>query len=245
MITLLDVSLIKGHATILNGITLTLPPKQIHTIIGPSGAGKTSLLRLINRLEEPTSGTLTYLGQSLSQFPVVGLRRRIALVFQQPVFFTGTVGENIAYPLYLQGRTDNALVRQCLGLVGIPTAWLDRDPQELSAGQRQRVALARTLVKGPEVLMLDEPTANLDPASAGQVEDTVRCLVTEQKLTVLWVTHDMAQARRVGHTTTLLIGGQVMDHRETPAFFTNPASLSLINSHLQEVKTTSKILVQR
>lgn len=206
---------------ILRAVSLTARQGEIYTVIGPSGSGKSTLLRLINRLLEPSSGTIFFAGSDIKHMPVTEVRRKIGLVFQQPVLFPGSVEENICYGPRLSG--DNSVDwAKYLDLVGLERDLLQRDAAALSGGQQQRVALARALANKPEALLLDEPTSALDPRATEQLEDLVMSLVKSLGLTVIWVTHNMDQAKRVGNRTMLLVNGQVIEDRATGDFFSRP-----------------------
>jgi putative ABC transport system ATP-binding protein len=218
---------------ILSSITTVFQRGLIHTIIGPSGSGKSTFLRLLNRLVEPTGGDIFLDGVSYRSFHVIELRRRIGLVFQNPVMFSGTVEDNILYPLTLMGSIDRRQVTQSLGHVGLNNAILSREALSLSGGEKQRVALARALVTGPEVLLLDEATSALDPSLVQHIETMIKNFKEELGLTIIWVTHDMHQARRIGDTTLLLVGGKIIEHLETEVFFDNKGHNYLVEDFIQ------------
>lgn len=178
--------------TILRGASVCLPEGGITCLVGPSGSGKSTVLRLLNRLEDPGRGRILFRGQDLAVTDPAGLRRQVGLVFQSPVMLPGTVRHNLEAGVRLRGLglPDPA---DRLEMVGLPGRLLDQDARELSGGEKQRVALARTLAVGPEVLLLDEITASLDNEAAAGVERLIRGL----GLAVVWVSHDPAQVRRV------------------------------------------------
>jgi len=177
---------------ILRGVSVTVPAGQCVGLIGASGSGKTTILRLLNRLEDPTGGEILYGGQPLPQLPVTELRRRLALVNQRTVMFPGTVLDNVLVPDTLRERPgDAARARQMLDLMRLPSELADRDAQALSTGQQARVQLARILYLDPEVLMLDESMANLDPKVAGEILDDLHRLVADAGKTVLHVSHKL------------------------------------------------------
>lgn len=178
---------------ILTDLTGTIPASGITCLVGPSGAGKSTLLRLLNRLEEPTHGSIQYCGQDLRSLPPTELRRRVALVLQTPVMLPGTVQENLEAGLALWAGSSQPSRRfgpialgapQRIGFladpgaqlerVGLPASYLTKDASALSGGEKQRLALARTLATEPEVLLLDEVTASLDPESTRLIEAVVR-----------------------------------------------------------------------
>jgi tungstate transport system ATP-binding protein len=213
-----------GKRTVLAVDDLTIRRGEALAVVGPSGAGKSTLLRLLNFLEPATSGEICFDGQ-----PVVGgdaaplaVLRRITTVFQRPVLLKRSVEANVAFGLGLRGRRDSAeLVRIILEEVGL-SHLAGEAARSLSGGEAQRMALARALVLRPDVLLLDEPTANLDPANVALIEGIVARLNREQKMTVVFVTHNLFQARRMGQRVALLLDGQLMEVADTESFFENP-----------------------
>ncbi|UJB46713.1 phosphate ABC transporter ATP-binding protein [Streptomyces sp. A1-5] len=195
-----------GNA-LLHAICAEIPAAACTALVGPSGAGESTLLRLLNRLGEPTSGTVRFHGRPLASLDVLSLRRRVGLVGQQPVLLTETVHDELSVGRPgLDDEQADALLRQ----VGLPPAMLGRTTSGLSGGEAQRVCLARALAVEPEVLLLDEPTSALDAASARAVERTVRDLVGAG-LCVVLVSHNLAQARRVADHVLVLSSGRLAD----------------------------------
>lgn len=212
-------SLRKGPAPdqmkqILTDVSFHVPSGQILAIIGPSGSGKSSLLRLVNRLDEPTAGDILLAGGPYRSLAVTELRRLVGMVFQAPALFDGTVADNIAYGPRLRGATraeQRAQAETCLARVGLEPDLLDRDSATLSGGQQQRVAFARALANDPAVLLLDEVTSALDPASSAHIEALILSLSRGEGLTILLVTHDLGLARRVADQVLVLAGGRVVE----------------------------------
>ncbi|MBX6395995.1 MAG: phosphate ABC transporter ATP-binding protein [Alicyclobacillaceae bacterium] len=205
----------------LRDITGDVPKGAILTLVGPSGSGKSTLLTLCNLLATPDEGTVTVLGREIREWDPPSLRRTVGLVFQRPAFVPGTVLDNLALGARLQGRTiDNPA--QHLQAVGLPENLLPRDARDLSGGQQQRLALARVLVNTPTILLLDEATSALDPSAARDIEALILDLRDRKGTTVLWVTHDLEQARRVGDWTWLLVEGRLVEARPTVDFFEHP-----------------------
>jgi len=204
-------SLVRGDYEVLHDISLTVEPGETLGIIGPSGSGKSSLLRCLNRLEEPAPGTVFLYGEDITTLPVVALRRRVGMVFQQPAMFPGTVADNITYGPSLRGEAlAPERVKELLDMVLLGPELAGRPAAELSGGQAQRVAIARALANEPDVLLLDEPTSSLDPIATRTVEETLAALRERLGLTLVWVSHAVEQARRVADRVLLLDGGRVV-----------------------------------
>jgi len=194
---------------------------EILALVGPSGAGKSTLLRLLNFLETPTAGQLIYQGQRLGSDVPLAVRRQVTTVFQRPVLLKASVHDNVAYGLRLRGQSADGRVSELLSYVGLET--LARTPaHKLSGGEMQRVALARALVIDPAVLLLDEPTANLDPYNVGLIEDIVRQHNHERGTTVVLVTHNVFQARRLAQRVGLMLSGRIVEIADTTTFFESP-----------------------
>lgn len=175
-------------------------------IIGPSGSGKSTLLRLCNRLEAPTAGTVRYFGEDLAAMDPTALRRRVAMVFQQPVALEGTVADNLRQgaPTATGSEIEVALTR-----VGLPPDLGDRPADELSGGERQRLGLARSLMTDPAVVLLDEATSALDPTNAGRIDKLVTGLI-DDGIHAIWVTHDLDQLRRIADRVIVVIAGEIV-----------------------------------
>lgn len=210
---------------VLDVDALEIRQGEVFAVVGPSGAGKSTLLRLLNFLEAPTSGAICFLGREFSAEKTIplDLRRRVTMVFQRPVLLNRSVWDNVAYGLRLRGerhvreRVGEALA--CVGLDGLAS----QRARTLSAGEVQRVALARAIALQPDVLLLDEPTANLDPYNVGLIEEIVRMLNRERGVTVVLVTHNVFQARRLACRVALLLEGRVVEMTDAETFFETPA----------------------
>jgi putative ABC transport system ATP-binding protein len=184
---------------------------EILAIVGPSGAGKSSFLRLLNRLDEPTSGTVLLKSQDYRSITPRELRRRVGMVMQTAYLFPGTVAANIAFGPYQCGKIlAPAQIEGLLERVGLP-GLADRDVSNLSGGEAQRVALARTLANEPEVLLLDEPTSALDEASVSGIEKLILGIVRERRMTCLIVTHNRTQAERLAGRTMVMQAGRLAE----------------------------------
>lgn len=201
-----------GKIHILNGITLDIPKGVIVGIIGPSGSGKSTLLRALNRLWEPPSSSVFLDAQDICHLDVLSLRRKVAMLFQLPALFEGTVAENVRYGPQLRGikLTDDD-VSKLLLMADLDASFMDKSGADLSVGQAQRVALARTLANQPEVLLLDEPTSALDPISTENIEAALMKLNKSQGMTLIMVSHSIKQIQRMAHVVCLLVDGQIVE----------------------------------
>lgn len=204
--------------------TLSVFSGEVLVLVGPSGAGKSTLLRLLNFLEAPTQGTINFLGKTYngkSDAPL-DIRRKITTVFQRPLLLNRTVVENVRYGLKLRGEKHiEARVRDALNQVGMLEI-AHQHARTLSGGEAQRVALARAIALQPEVLLLDEPTANLDPYNITKIEET---LIHQNKAcgtTLVMVTHNIFQARRLANRVGLLLEGRLVEVNANDHFFSAP-----------------------
>lgn len=198
---------------LLKEISFGVTAGDFVAVVGASGAGKTSLLRLLNRLSEPTSGTLYWQDRPYPTIPVLQLRQQIMLVLQESKLLGMTVQEALAYPLQLRGLSKQAIQQQ-IGLwsdrLHIPSNWLDRSELQLSVGQRQLVAIARALVTQPPVILLDEPTSALDVGRSDTVLSVLAELTRSSNLTVLMVTHQLDLAQQFCNRLMYLQDGRLL-----------------------------------
>ncbi|WP_197083459.1 phosphate ABC transporter ATP-binding protein [Mycobacterium nebraskense] len=192
MFEFLDVVVERQGVRALDGLTAAIPGRGVTAVFGPSGSGKSTLLRLCNRLEVPTSGTVSFYGKDVAGIDPLWLRRRVGMCFQRPTPFPGTVADNLRVA---DPDASDARMRDTLARVGLAGSWLDRDATALSGGEAQRMCLARTLMAQPQVLLLDEPTSAVDSEAVGVIERAVRDLAADG-VPALWVTHDSAQVER-------------------------------------------------
>jgi UDP-glucose/iron transport system ATP-binding protein len=189
-----DVSLTRGERRVLDSLDAEIEPGAT-AIVGPSGVGKSSLLRLLNRLADPDGGTIAYRDRALDSYDPLALRREVSLVPQLPALLPGTVESNLAYAAQLAGKRLDAA--SCLRHAGLAAEFAARDVSKLSVGERQRAMLARALAQQPRVLLLDEPTSALDSDARDAIEATLRRLRDELDISLVLVTHDPEQARRL------------------------------------------------
>jgi tungstate transport system ATP-binding protein len=230
MIEAEDLSKSYGRKEILREISFSLPEGEIFGLIGPSGSGKSTLLRLLDLIEMPSGGGLRIFGEdALSRDLRFNLRRRMAMLPQKPVIFNRTVYENIAIGMKYRNESRAAIderVRDALRDIGLE-GYARRSARTLSGGEAQRVALARAIVTDPEVLFLDEPTANLDPVSAEKIEEIITSLNRESGMTVFVSTHDMLQGQRLSERIGVMMEGRLPQIGTTLEIFHRPATKNL------------------
>lgn len=200
------------QAQILSSLDLRVQKGELVTVMGTSGSGKTTLLRLINRLSETDTGIILLNDKDIKEYNPVDLRRKIGMVFQMPVVFKGSVRDNLAFGMKLWGG--NIDIETLSKQAGIPETLLDADTEQLSGGEKQRVCIARALANQPEVLLLDEPTSSLDAVAAERIENLLLELRRERNLTILWVTHEKEQARRIGGRRLKLRDGRLEEDND-------------------------------
>ncbi len=203
-----DVSLLRGERRVLDSVSAGIPAGAT-AIVGPSGAGKSTLLRLLNRLADPDGGTISYRDRPLDSYDPLALRREVSLVPQLPALLEGTVDSNIEYAARLAGKRADA--ERCLRLAGLDPGFAGRDVGKLSVGEQQRAMLARALVQEPAVLLLDEPTSALDHAARDAIEATLAELRRELEISVVLVSHDPEQARRLSEWVVRLEDGRAIE----------------------------------
>jgi putative ABC transport system ATP-binding protein len=195
---------------LLDGVDVRVEPGEVLAVIGPSGAGKSTFLRMLNRLDEPTGGSVLLNGADYRSIPTRALRGRIGMVMQMPYLFPGTVAENIAFGPRQRGEDlAGEHIAALLERVGL-SGYQDRDVRNLSGGEAQRVSVARTLANTPEALPLDEPTSALDDTAVRGIEELLLRLIQERRMTCVIVTHNRAQAARIANRTMVLQGGKVV-----------------------------------
>jgi phosphate transport system ATP-binding protein len=231
----INLSALYGSLAAVKGVSLDFAPFQVHALIGPSGCGKSTFLRALNRMHEMSvggwvTGTVLLDGADIygPDVSVIQLRRRVGMVFQKPTPFpTKSIYDNVAAGLMLEGRRPraelDANVERSLQRAALWDEVKDRlhtSALALSGGQQQRLCLARTIAPEPEVILLDEPTASLDPQGTQRIEELVFEL--KRDFTIIIVTHNMQQAARVSDTTTFFYLGSMIEHGPTGQMFTTP-----------------------
>ena len=218
---------------ILKNINLKVDKGEVFAIIGPTGAGKTTLLRLLNLLDLPASGIIYFDGTDTAGSTRLRteLRRRMAFVFQKPVVFNMSVYDNIACGLQWRKERKNKIrqkVNSMLELVSL-SEHKDRNARTLSGGEVQMVAIARAIISEPEVLLLDEPTANLDPASVSSIESLITDITHRYNTTIIMATHDMSQGQRLADRVGVLLNGEIQQSGVWHEVFNSPQNKEVAN----------------
>ncbi len=215
-------------------LNLSIERGEFVVLIGPSGCGKSTTLRMVNRLVEPTSGTIEIDQRDARSYPPVELRRRLGYVIQQIGLMPHlTIAENISFVLKLQriGKVQRrARARELLKLADLdPDTYLDRYPVELSGGQQQRVGVLRALAHNPEIILMDEPFGALDPITREQLQDELKRLQRSVQKTILFVTHDMDEALRLADRIVVMKGGHIVQVAAPDEILRNPADEFVAN----------------
>lgn len=222
LIRIEDLNMVFGEKEVLKDINLQILRGEIFALVGPSGAGKTTLLRILDIFERPEKGNLKFNGMETSG--IVNIRRRMSLLFQTPAIFNRSVFENVAYGLKVRS-VDNKIIEkkvsEALSIVGLSGLENQKAPT-LSGGEAQRMAFARAIVYAPEILLLDEPTANLDPANVMKIEEIIKRIRNERKTTILLATHNIPQVRRLADRVGVLINGELIEVNTKDAIFKDP-----------------------
>lgn len=224
---------------VLKNISLTVEKGELFTIVGPSGSGKTTFLRIIDLLAPPSSGKILFNGvETPSSEPErLALRRQIGMVFQQTTLFNSSVHDNVAYPLKIRHQNENEIrqkVSATLELVGLK-GFESRKALTLSGGEMQRVALAQALVFEPELLLLDEPTINLDPRNTALIESIISHVNRKSKITVVMATHNMFQAQQLADRAAVFRGGELVGVGKVEEIFGRPSDFLASFARLNNV----------
>jgi len=214
-----------GEITALDDVSLEVKEKEIFTVLGPNGSGKTTMLRIMASIDKSNSGEVFFNGEKIDDKNRSQARKRSTMVFQKTTLFNTTVYKNIAYGLKLRKiskKETDERVKDVLGLVKL-NGYEKRLAKELSGGEQQRVSLARALVLDTELLLLDEPTANLDPKNVSIIEETVSRVNRERRNTVVMATHNLFQAETVTKRAALLLGGKIVEVGTVQEIFRSPS----------------------
>lgn len=222
IISFQDVSFSDGDTPILKNITGSFPKGRITTLVGPSGAGKTTLFRLCNRLISQDTGEITINNKPIESYDPIELRRKVGLALQSATMLSGSVFKNLSLPLTLKGETlEEDMAKDLLEDVALGGEYLHRNIRDLSGGQKQKVSIARTLVNRPKVLLLDEITSALDRVSQQDIEDLIKKINQKYGTTIIWITHNLEQALSIGHYSWVMMQGEVIETGESD-FLKNP-----------------------
>ena len=229
LIEVTDLNQRYGSKDTLRGISLSIEKGEVFGLIGPTGAGKTTLLRLLDHIEVPSSGRIYFDGQDVSHSPRLrsGVRRKTGMVFQKPVVFNTSVYENVAYPLKVRGNNAKTIaerVNTMLKTVGLE-GYGKRNARTLSGGETQKVALARALITEPQLLLLDEPTANLDPVSLNVIEKLVAQVNRVHGTAMVIATHEMAQGQRLADRIGVMMEGELVQVGKPTEIFSTPKDI--------------------
>ena len=218
-----------GEKNVLEHLNLKIPRGEFVTMIGSSGSGKTTALKMVNRLIEPTSGEVLVDGRNVRDADPIQLRRNIGYAIQGSVLFPHmTVEDNISYVPNLLNKRDHErtrkAVRTCMDIVGLSCDLLERYPSELSGGQQQRVGIARALAASPDILLMDEPFGAVDEITRGQLQVEIGRIHRETGITVMFVTHDIGEALRLGTRVLVLDAGKVQQYGAPEEILARPAT---------------------
>lgn len=236
MVRLESISLLRSGkegqgARILDNISFTARSGEITAIAGPSGGGKSSLIRLINRLNDPSAGTVRLEGRDIARIDPIRLRSRVAMVLQKPFMFQGSVLANLQRPFLFRREAlpaaGDEVIQSVLELARLSPALLERDARTLSLGEQQRVSLARALITAPQVLLLDEPTSALDRPTADHLAGTFREICKSRHLTVILVTHDLRLAEMIADYLFYLERGRILEEGPAAELLAQPNSAEL------------------
>jgi tungstate transport system ATP-binding protein len=217
-----------GEREVLQDLNLSIGKGEVFALIGPTGAGKTTLLRIVDLLEVPGAGEIYFDGQCIprSGKQRLEIRRRMSFIHQKPQVFNLSVYDNVACGLRWRGEKGNRIaekVDHILEMVGLE-GYKSRNARTLSGGEAQRVALARSLVLEPEVLLLDEPTANLDPVSTAKIEQLISHIARQHNTTMIMATHDMSQGQQLAGRIGVLLSGRLVQTGNANDIFRSPQS---------------------
>ncbi len=227
MITFEKVTKRYRERKVIDGMNLEIPEGKTVTLVGPSGCGKTTMLKMINRLVRPTEGVIRIKGEDISNLDMIGLRRKMGYVIQQTGLFPHmTVRENITIIPRLENSPPDEVERklgELFEMTGLDPALSHRFPSQLSGGQQQRVGVARAFANDPEIILMDEPFSALDPITKGQLQDELINIQNNLHKTIVFVTHDMNEAVKVGDMICIMKEGRVLQYDTPENILKNPA----------------------
>lgn len=218
-----------GEKTIIKDFNLSINKGEFLTIIGSSGCGKTTILKMINGLIKPEEGKIFIKNKNIEEEDIINLRRNIGYSIQGSVLFPHmTVEENIAYVPNLLNKKDRdktkKAVRKWMDIVGLDEDMLERYPDELSGGQQQRVGIARALAASPDILLMDEPFGAIDEITRGQLQDEIRNIHNKTGITIVFVTHNISEAINLGTKVLVMDSGKIEQYSEPKEILNNPAT---------------------
>ncbi len=216
-----DVTKAYGNKTVVNSVNLQIHEGEILALLGPNGSGKSTILKMLAFIEDPTSGEVIFHGETVNYKKTEEVRLESTLVFQKTTVFSTSVKNNIAYGLKIRKMPKaerDIAVKEALKLVRLE-GFEKRNARKLSGGEQQRVAIARALVLKTRLLLLDEPTANLDPKNAGIVEEVIESVNRDRKVTIIMATHNMFQAKTLPHRIALMDEGKITEIGEPAEVF--------------------------
>lgn len=218
-----------GDKVIIDNLNLAVEKGEFVTIIGSSGCGKTTALKMVNGLIEPTEGDIFVEGENIKDKDLTYLRRNIGYSIQGSVLFPHmTVEKNISYVPNLLNKKDKAKTKEAVAkwmkIVGLPEDIKDRYPSELSGGQQQRVGIARALAASPDILLMDEPFGAVDEITREQLQTELKRIYEQTKITVLFVTHDIAEALKLGTKVLVMDKGEIQQYAAPGEILQNPAT---------------------
>lgn len=218
-----------GEKTVIEGFDLTVERGEFVTVIGSSGCGKTTVLKMVNGLVVPDGGKIFVEGQDISEMDMISLRRNIGYAIQGSVLFPHmTVEENISYVPDLLNKKDKQrtkkAVEKWMGIVGLDEDMMERYPAELSGGQQQRVGIARALAASPDILLMDEPFGAVDEITRGQLQTELRQIYEKTGITIMFVTHDISEALKLGTKVLVMDQGKLEQYAEPGELLRAPAT---------------------
>ena len=216
-----------GNRDVLKNINLSINEGEIFALMGPSGVGKTTLFRIMNLLEKPSEGKLFFRGIELTGCTIhekISARRSMSMLFQTPCVLDTTVFDNVAYGLVIR-KVDKKTIREkvmnALSTVGLEGKERQK-ARTLSGGEAQRMAFARAIVYDPDILLLDEPTSNLDPANVAKIEEIIMRIRSERGTTIVFATHNMYQVKRIADRVGILLSGELIEVNSKDKIFAEP-----------------------